>query len=382
MKRGSVANRILDRYVGIPVLRITSFFHRPRRRPSSLNRIGILVSPTLGDTIISSAAIRDLRAHFSQAELIFFSTPTSEAVVGLLPGIDRIVPITLTRPFQTLRTIRHCQLDLLIDFTPWQRLTAFYTAASGAKYRVGFRSENQCRHWHYDLTADHTAKVHEVDNFRGLLRAIGITPSSDPQLKFECDKADASTECAYIKVVFHPWATGDRHSLREWPEERWVELAQRLTTSSTLFLVTGSPAQLQRSKQLVGQLETAGVRAKAFVGDKGIQSLCELLKESRLVVSVNTGVMHLAAVLGTSTIALNGPTASHRWGPVGPSVASVAPRGVGCGYLHLGFEFDDNPTDCMERTDIEDVLSAVRQLRPDLLNHLNQSASSRQAADC
>ena len=75
--------------------------------------------------------------------------------------------------------------------------------------------------------------------------------------------------------------------------------------------------------------------------------------------SVNTGVMHLAAAVGAPTIALNGPTSATRWGPIGANVVCVDSELPGCGYLNLGFEYDGHRTDCMRGISVDRVATAV-----------------------
>jgi hypothetical protein len=53
----------------------------------------------------------------------------------------------------------------------------------------------------------------------------------------------------------------------------------------------------------------------------------------------------------------------HRWGPIGPRATSVVSRTRGSGFLHLGFEYDGNPTDTMHGVDVCDVVAAIDALR-------------------
>ena len=110
------------------------------------------------------------------------------------------------------------------------------------------------------------------------------------------------------------------------------------------------------------RMEAAGLRATAFVGKDGFASLGRMLENARVLVSVNTGVMHLGAILGTPTVSINGPNRNGRWGPVGSRAIGVESPGDGCGYLHLGFNFDGQATDCMERITVEMVEAAVREV--------------------
>ncbi len=363
MKRGSVLHRVADRYAGVPFLALTGLLGRRRGPVENPERVGITASPTMGDTLLTAAAILNLRARYPHARFLFFATPAAAPAAELLPGIDEIVAIELTDPRMTLGAFRRAKLDLLVDFTAWQRLTAFYSAFSGARFRVGFRTPGQHRHGHYDRTAAHSRELHEVENFRELARTLGVGPALAPVLHTPWLEAIPDPFSGEEVIVFHAWASNDSHSIREWPQANWVELARKLGRPGTRFVLTGGPAQRPKSDELLAALTRAGVQATVFQGAGGLRSLAALLRRAALLVSVNTGVMHLGALLGTPVVALNGPTSPRRWGPWSVNAESVEPRGGGGGYLHLGFEFKGQPRDVMERTHVDDVAAAAQRLR-------------------
>jgi len=366
LKKGSTTNRALDRYIGIPVLYTTALFKaRPRRLPH-FRRIGILASPTMGDTLLSSAAVLDIRQNQPDAQILYFAFKENLEAAKLLPAVDEIVRVEVGNMLHTVRSMRNRKLNILFDLTPWQRLTAFYTAMSGAPLRIGFRSPGQHRHWNYDITAEHSSVVHELENYRSLLRAAGFRASKEPALCLP-DPPTLSLGYGRDLVVFHPWANGDYGALREWPDDHWVALATRLRRPNTLFLITGAPSERPRSEQLAQKLVAAGGRAEPFVTTHGLAGVARLLAASALVVSINTGIMHLAAIVGAPTVALNGPTATHRWGPIGPRALAVEPREGAHGFLNFGFEFAGNPSDCMHQILVEDVIQAVDKVAPGLV---------------
>jgi ADP-heptose:LPS heptosyltransferase len=105
-----------------------------------------------------------------------------------------------------------------------------------------------------------------------------------------------------------------------------------------------------------------GIRARSIAGTPPADTLVWLVHAAG-VVSVNTGIMHVAAAAGAPTVALNGPTSGRRWGPVGPHVRCVASPMVPNGYLDLGFERDDRYRDCMAAITVDAVLAAWDDLR-------------------
>jgi ADP-heptose:LPS heptosyltransferase len=109
-------------------------------------------------------------------------------------------------------------------------------------------------------------------------------------------------------------------------------------------------------------MASAGCDAASIAGEFSLVELADVLAASDVVVSVNTGVMHLAALLGVRTVSLEGPVALPRWGPVGPRVRSVVSTMPGCGYLDLGFEYAGQRLDCMDGVAVDAVTTAVSDL--------------------
>jgi heptosyltransferase-3 len=365
MQRGRRTNRLLDFWLGTPLLNLLAIFHRKRAAPTHIARIGILCSPALGDTLLLSGVLRDLRAAFPQARLTHICMKQNLAAAEVITGADERLLIDLTRPRETIRSLRARHFDVLLDFSSWQRLTAFYVLLSGAGYTVGFRTPGMHRGRGYDLAVDHTSDRHELENFRTLLSSSGIVsppvPPSEPVV-VACSEISEPLAAEHDIVVFHPWASGQNSSLREWPEDRWIALARRLQQADTFFVITGAPSELSRTTPMVDRMNAAGLHAAPFVSPDGFRSLTCLLLRARIVVSVNTGVMHLAAIAGAPTLALNGPTAEHRWGARGLRVANVQPADGSGGYLHLGFEFKGQPHDVMQRISVDQVVAATEQL--------------------
>jgi len=362
MRRGSRKNRILDYWVGIPLLNVLATFHRRRHKlPQDIKKLGVMCSPALGDTLLFSGALRDLRRHFgNQVEIVHFCMKSNLAAAEIIPGAKRRVVIDLTNPVATVKQMRAEQLDAMLDFSSWQRLTAFYSLMSGAKFTAGFSTAGQYRGRGYDLQVMHRNDRHEVENFRAILQALSICSDLPPKVTIISRPAE-SAPLAELQdlIVFHLWASGQRSWLREWPEDRWIELATRLGRAETVFAITGAPSDVARTEPFLEKIRGAGLRAVPFVGSDGFRTLARLLQRARVVVSVNTGVMHLAAIVGAPTVSINGPNRNARWGPLGPRAIGVEAPGEGCGYLHLGFNFDGQATDCMERITVDMVVEAA-----------------------
>ncbi len=82
------------------------------------------------------------------------------------------------------------------------------------------------------------------------------------------------------------------------------------------------------------------------------------------VVSVQIEMMHLAAAAEARVIEPDGPIDPERWGPVRDGATAIGPMGPVCGFLNLGFKYEDRPTDCMARISV----AALWEVRRERLN--------------
>jgi ADP-heptose:LPS heptosyltransferase len=322
----------------------------------------LLLNPALGDTLLASAATQEIRFLFPDAKLILFVTSTNATAAALLPAIDRIELLPITRPFAAIRALRRCALDWMLDFTSWQRITATYTLLSGARFTVGFNRKGQHRQRGYDSVVTHRSDCHELENLRCLTRSLGATKEYFPRLVIPGGPLPEPVLVGAAVIVLHAWASGTRGWLREWPETRWASLARRLMAPGITFLITGSPADESRCNVLCQMIVALGASAQILIGRNGISEIARALSHAEMLVSVNTGIMHLGAILGVPTISINGPTAVHRWGPIGPRVANVCPPDGSGGFLDLGFEYRGHSENEMEKISVDDVMKAVQQL--------------------
>jgi len=349
---------ILDRYLGIPTIAILGRLRRKRRLPAKIETIGLLRTVAIGDTVLMSGIIADLRRAFPRASFLFFAGPSNFEIAGMLDGLDRVVKVPIPNLAAGLRAVRSVPVDIMIDFGQWPRLEALLTLFSRASFTVGFRTPGQYRHYGYDVAVEHSSRVHELENYRRLVRALGVHTRSLPFLK--ASQKSALPEADY--AVFHLWPGGRRRKLKEWPRERWLRLIEEAIGWGLQIVLTGAPSDRDSNDELISNVAPAARRFVRNAAGQSLQATAATLANSRLVVSVNTGVMHMAATLGVPLVALHGPTSSKRWGPVSERAIVVDSPLNGCGYLNLGWEYPTRPPQCMECIRYGDVREACRRL--------------------
>ncbi len=363
-RRTSTLLRFLDRAVGVPLVAACRLL--PKRGmpdPSTVRRVGVYKSAAIGDTLLLTGIFEALRARFPSASIALITGCDNAGVAPFFEhAIDEHATISAARPLAAIRTLRSMRLDVLLECGPWPRVDALVAALSGARYRVGFRAKGQARHYGFDRVVEHSSELHQLENFRNLARAVGATDFPPPRLRAPCVLAPARLPQAPY-FVFHPWSGGYMAAFKEWPDERWLELGAALSgRGRDRIVVTGGRGDVERTAALVSAFAELGIPATNAAGAYTIAELSNVLAESAGVVSVNTGVMHLGALIGARTICLDGPTPAKRWGPIGPAARSVSTPLSGCGFLDLGFEYANQRPDCMAGIAVADVVRALEEL--------------------
>jgi len=361
-ERGNRALRIADRVAGIPAIlavgAVRRLFGRGSRSiPPRPRVIGLLKASGIGDAIILSGVVADLRAHFPDAKIVLFSGENNHAFARLLDGLDEVVRLPVRRPHEALQLVRARRPDVMIDFGMWPRLEALLAALSGARWVAGVRTPGQHRHFAYDAVVEHSTD-HEIVNYRNLAAALGVRSASLPGLRAG---ATEPRPLARPYAVLHLWPGGANAAERSWPPERWLGLAQALDRRGYAVVLSGGPDDIAKTQAIVDDWTARALDARAIAGLRAEETIV-WLRHASGVVSVNTGLMHVAAAVGTPTVALNGPTSGRRWGPLGAHTRCVSSPLVPDGYLNLGWERDDRYRTCMHAIAEGAVLAAWDEL--------------------
>ncbi|MFM0004563.1 glycosyltransferase family 9 protein [Paraburkholderia dipogonis] len=360
-ERGQNLLKRVDLIVGGAFLYILGALRKKRRLPVECTTAGIFAFAAIGDSILSSIIISELRKVKKISRIVIFASRSNARIYDLFDGFDEVVIVPLTSPLNALKEIKKYEVDVLIDTSQWPRISAILAAFTKTKFTIGFKTRNQFRHYAYDASVEHCEGLHELDNFRRLLRPLGIESTEHPKIT----KAIRPSNLPFViddkYVVFHPWASGTNFAMREWPMECWRDLAHVLIDNGHAIVITGGPEDATRAQQLVeliGSQKVVSVAAKV-----SLTEVVGIVRRAECIVCVNTGIMHLSAMLDTPMISLHGPTNPFRWGPVGKErgVLAVSKREGGM-FLSLGFEYPRNAKYVMEKisvASVADVLSEV-----------------------
>ncbi|MBI3508860.1 MAG: glycosyltransferase family 9 protein [Chlamydiia bacterium] len=339
-----------DRYGGIPLLWALGLLRRKKKLSAPIASFGLLNTAAIGDTILITGVIADLQEQFPEAKITFFVGPSNVEAAQLIAGIE-VVQIQVTKLWQAIRIIRHHRVDVWLDFGQWPRINGLFSYFAKARFKVGFQTPNQYRHYIYDQAIPHRY-CHELENFRSLLCPLGIVGSHAPKIVLpQREKSD-------VKLALHLNPGGSQAHLKRWPESHWVALIDAVTKQGLQVFLTGGKGDwplCERVKKQCAQPEQIAIVA----GQLSLRETGELLLSCVALVTVDTGIMHLGAAVGCKTLALHGPSSAKRWGGVGSHVIPITPKKGYSPCLSLGFEKGCTQSHCMEAIEPSQVMQVL-----------------------
>lgn len=127
-------------------------------------------------------------------------------------------------------------------------------------------------------------------------------------------------------------------------------------------LNSGGAADKADIDKLVGKIRDHGIEAENIAGKYSLSAMASVLQNAQLLVSVNTGTMHLGAAVGVPLVAINGANPIKRWGPLSDNSISLASKRKCWPCVSLGYETDCQKADCIEDICVSDVMEAIEKL--------------------
>jgi predicted lipopolysaccharide heptosyltransferase III len=277
----------------------------------------------IGDLILTTPAIAALRENFPGARVTIVA---SSECADLLPAISNVDRILLAR--RDLRdlalffTVASRRFDYCIDFTRNDR-SAFLAFLSGARrrvvsYRVRDQSKTRARIY-TDFVSARMRDLHTIDYNLALLEPLGVQEASRaPHLQLRQtarEKAEALRRDWKISesyIILHP---GSARQEKLWEAERWAEVIERFGRNNGVDVVLTSGASRYEQAHIAAIKNKTQQQIIDLSGKTDLLTLAALIGQARLLVTVDSAPMHLAAATRTPQVALFGPTNPFHWRP-------------------------------------------------------------------
>jgi heptosyltransferase-2 len=284
----------------------------------------------LGDTVMTLPALHGLRAARPDSCIVAVGRWAS-----LLEGqgvADALVayPSEGGARRRLAASLRGMRADAAVLF-PNSFESALAGRLWGARTRLGYDTDARRVLLSHAVSLP-SPRLHQVDEYRGLLEAAGIAaPGTDPVWRLSDDAPADELVSALLRergvsdgaraVGLHLGASFGPSKL--WPAEAFGEAATRLRERGLAPILLGSPADTGMAAAVS---TSAGWAVPSLVGHDRVGLLPRLLARLSCLVSSDTGVAHLAAAVGTPTVTLFGPTDPRLTAPRGRTALTVEGR--------------------------------------------------------
>ena len=322
-------------------------------------RILIRSGNWLGDAVMSAAAVRAIKNGRPDAHVTIAAPAKIAPVWKLVPEVDAILPLASNSLFAVVRSIRgRPDFDVAILF-PNSLRVALEALLSGVRRRVGYRGHS--RNWLLNQVIPERPPPRRLEHQSARYLRIaqicgaGHSQQSTANIQIAASNQSSAINDQQLKIGLCPGA--EYGPAKRWLAERFAEAAVKVAAQAPVqWVLFGTPKDAEIGEQIAARLGDSCVNR---IGQTTLEQLILALRECRLLLTNDTGTMHLASLLGVPVVAIFGSTEPGLTGPLGDHHI-VLRHHVECSPCFLR----ECPIDfrCMKGVGIQEVVDAVSSI--------------------
>lgn len=327
----------------------------------------LLIKPSsLGDIIHGLPLLKSIKDKWPDAKISWVVKDIYADLLDGNPYIDDLIllkknSLTLS-VFSFAKRLRQGKFDLAIDLQGLFR-SGFIAFLSGAPQRVGFENAREQAAIYYTDKVEASVELHAVDRNLKLAASIGCNIQK-PEFEINISKEAEKKVSDFFRAIHlnkkNPIITfvpGTRWEKKRWPSQSFSRLGNRLIKQLKANIIfTGSHQEMKLISEISVALQDPSGNATGF----SLQELAALIKKSDVLVTNDSGPMHIAAAVGTPVVALFGPTEPARTGPYTENCI-VIKKEMDCSPCFRS-RCTKKSFECMEFITVDEVFEAVKKL--------------------
>jgi lipopolysaccharide heptosyltransferase II len=345
-------------------------------------KILILALQGIGDTLLSFPMIKSLQNYFPESSIdVTVANQECYELVKINRNINKIIRIDISWKNipKAISQVRKDKYDIAIVTFPPGRKNDLLMCLIQARIKIGIPDRRLIGKLFtnvYSRRIEPTYKTHDKDENLRMIQYLGIDPNYSLQPTLDISDFDNSYATQYLKdkrvddndllIGIQP-GSGDAMPCKRWPAGSFARLADILISryNAKLILFGGKD-----NNELLSNISLLMEKKPYLICGEKLVSVCGIIKKCNLFISNDTGLMHVAAAVGTPVVAIFGATDPKRTGPCGIG-HMIIKSGVVCSPCHTlkTAHFNKCPkgtNECMKSISVEQVLKAVEnQLNPD-----------------
>ncbi len=346
------------------------FFDKQEDTPfdaKEVKNVLIVNTTAIGDTLLSTPAIRAVRKGFPDANISILASPAARLVIKNNPNVDEIIAhpgkvdlsYFLRLPCLLYR-VRRRRFDLVVILHANDPDAAPLAYLSGARHRMGW-AESRLAFLHTIPVKTKGLPQHIIDTRLNNLKEIGIV-SSDRRMELFLSNDEKAWAKGFIKkagfsdktlIGVHPFGSKVN---KWWPVENVIEFCKEaIKEFSCRVIIFGGKKEINYGDEISQAVK--GVVNLA--GKLTIRESASLINECRVFISTDSGPMHIALSLGVPTVALFGPDNPLITGPLIKPYA-VIQKNIPCVPCEL--KVCERNMECMKEIRPGKVIDCIREM--------------------
>ncbi len=313
--------QMVDKYIGHIICFILSIFYRRKKNlPKKIRRVVVIKMWGIGSIVLMTPMLKALKEKYKGIEMSFITFTNNKAIPKIYDVTQNVYPIRqnsfLAFLFDTVKTIliiRRQRQDVVIDAEFFSRYTAVFSYLLRASYHIGFYRRDIYRGRMIDFQANVNAHCHMIENFFKLIPPFFYTKENfalyGPKIPAQAFKRleeklkneNMFPERPNILVNINVSEISPNID-RSWPLENFIEVVKKFHQDFNIIFI-GESDQKERTQQAV---DRCGDGAVSMAGKIDIEELIGLMKKSFLILTNDSGPLHLAVSVELPSISFFG----------------------------------------------------------------------------
>ena len=382
--------KAVDHYLGIPVCLVLDAFSKlaalfPSRAGRTPRKILIMKYFGMGSILLASPMIRSIKEKYPDSRIGFLTFASNRNFVERLQLVDTVFTLRtdtmghfLADLFRQIRQIRAERFDVTIDMEFFTKFSTIMTYLSGSPVRIGYFLRQL---WRGDLLThqiyyNHYKHITEV--FGALAAPLGVEISDYSLQRPNVSAAERSSATAILAregIGTHESVIGvnvnvsDLALERRWPKEEFQRLIEGIFAELQVRLVfIGGPGEVGYVEEVISGL-ACGKEVTNLAGKTTLGELLAIMERFSVLITNDSGPLHLASSVGTPTVSFFGPETPALYGPV-EKEPLVFYAGIYCSPCLNVFNAKTatcaGRNVCMSAIDAGTVMTAMRKKFPEL----------------
>jgi len=341
----------------------------------TIKRIIVVDLLYLGDLLFAHPFFEGLRRLFPEARIDLVANSNFAEIMRVNPNLDHVYSYnknwTTARSYKFAKKLKMNNYQLGINIHGNWR-TALLLKLISTDKSIGYGGQGRGLFLDEEVEKDISSHMIEFylkflnqlqqsqlleEYFKDKNIEVKDNQAAYPVLRVDqthIQKADKKLAALGLESEFIVLNTGGSWKTKRWPEEYFSEIADHLVEKGFKILFVGSPSDTERVNYICNKIENKELIYN-LSGKTSLLELAAVLKKSELVISGDTGPVHVAAAVGTNTAAIFGPSDEEKY----------APRGQGNNILFKNVDLNCRP--CGEHECPLEHFKCMRELKPGMI---------------